>query len=104
MSDVESLQFPFSPFVEDYFTLIHKDEELLVNQFNGDIISRFDFGTISKISRWSYNLHTGKGSIVWSLLLCFTCFCILFFIFSGYENDIACDIIAPWLKPISVIL
>ena len=85
MSDVESLQFPFSPFVEDYFTLILKDEELLVNQFNGDIISRFDFGTISKISRWSYNLHTGKGSILWSLLLCFTCFCILFFIFSGFS-------------------
>ena len=28
---------------------------------------------------------------------------IIFFIFSGYENDIACDKIAPWLKPISVI-
>ena len=85
MDNIESLQFPFSPFAEDYFTLTLGDEELLVNQFNGEIISKFNFSQISKLSSLSYSLHTGRGSILWSIILCFTCFCVLFFIYTGFN-------------------
>ena len=85
VSELEFIQFPFSPFVEDQFIVRLKSKELIVNQYNGEIISSVDFGFTNKLSKISYNLHTGEGSVIWSIVLLASCFSILFFIFSGFK-------------------
>ena len=85
VSELDFIQFPFSSFVEDQFTVRLKDKELIINQFNGEVISSVDFDFVKKLSRINYNLHTGEGSIIWSVILLISCFSILFFIFSGFK-------------------
>ncbi len=84
LSEVTSVEFPFSEDAEDYFTLQLKDRELIVNQFNGTIISEIEYPVVRFISDLSLNLHTGKGSILWSVVLAIATANILFFIYSGF--------------------
>ena len=87
LAELESLVFPFSPFPEDgdHFQIKTEDSDVVINQFTGEIISKFNFGFQQKFRVWSYAVHTGKGSISWSIILCMACCSILFFIFSGLQ-------------------
>ena len=88
ISEIEYVQFPFSNLIEDHFKIGLKNKEIIVNQFNGEIISSIDFGLLNQLSNLSFNIHTGKGNIIWSLILCISCLSILFFIFSGLKMSI----------------
>ncbi len=81
---VKSVEFPFSDDVEDYFFLKLKDKELLVNQYSGNVVSEQKLPLVALVSNWSLLLHTGEGTIVWSLVLFLACCAILFFIYSGF--------------------
>lgn len=84
LSEVKSLEFPFSEDIEDYFTLKTKDKAIIVNQFSGDILSETKTSKVELFSILSLNLHTGKGSIIWSIILAIATANILFFIYSGF--------------------
>jgi len=84
LNTVKSVEFPFSKDIEDYFIIKLLDRELLVNQYTGQIASEQNDSLIAIISRWSLALHTGQGSILWSIILLITCIAILFFIYSGF--------------------
>ncbi|GGG38013.1 PepSY domain-containing protein [Bizionia arctica] len=84
LADVKAIEFPFSEDVEDYFTITLKDRELVVNQFTGDVLSEKKFPLVVFLSSLSLNLHTGKGSILWSVILAIATANILFFIYSGF--------------------
>jgi len=83
--DVTSLTFPFSESVEDNFTLLLKDRKLLINQFSGEILEDKEIALSQLFKTLSINLHTGKGSIIWSLILAIASINILFFIYSGFS-------------------
>ncbi|MEM6515764.1 MAG: PepSY domain-containing protein [Bacteroidota bacterium] len=83
LSEVESLDFPFSNDASDFFLLKLEDRELLINQFNGEIVSNQAHSVAKLLSSWSFMLHTGAGSATWSIVLFFTCILLLFFIYSG---------------------
>jgi len=85
LADVRRLEFPFSPFPEDYFTLQLQQKEVIVNQFNGEIISSYTYPFSALITYYSFKLHTGEGSIIWSVVLILASIGILFFIFSGFK-------------------
>ena len=85
LSELQFIEFPFSRDIDEVFTLKLKHKELIVNQFDGSVIVENDYGLINQISLLSYQLHTGKGSIVWSLILGVCSLGILFFIFSGFK-------------------
>ncbi|QWX83905.1 PepSY domain-containing protein [Cellulophaga sp. HaHaR_3_176] len=84
LSELSSVEFPFSDDVEDYYTLKLKDRELLINQFTGEVLSEIQNPLTTIFSNLSIQLHTGKGSIVWSLILAIATINILFFIYSGF--------------------
>ncbi|WP_299249153.1 PepSY domain-containing protein [uncultured Lacinutrix sp.] len=84
LSEVKSIEFPFSNDVEDYFTISLKDREIVVNQFNGAVLSEIETPLVTVFSTLSLNLHTGKGSILWSVILAIATANILFFIYSGF--------------------
>ncbi|MGY8911056.1 MAG: PepSY domain-containing protein, partial [Flavobacteriales bacterium] len=85
LSDITALEFPFSSDEEDYFNITTVNKEFAVHQFNGTIITQKKQGLVSLGSYYSLILHTGKGSIIWSLVLLLSCFAILFFIISGFS-------------------
>lgn len=85
LSEVKKIEFPFSEFPESYFLLQLKDRELLINQFNGSVVSEVNYPFTALISYYSILFHTGQGSIVWSLVLLLACIGILFFMYSGFS-------------------
>lgn len=85
LSDVQTIQFPFSEFPEDYFTVKLKESELAVNQFTGDVLSNIPYNKTTLWANLSLNLHTGRGSIIWALILGIASANILFFIWSGFS-------------------
>lgn len=84
LSEVKSVEFPFSDDAEDFYTVHLKNKELVINQFNGNVISEIDHPLVTLFSNLSLTLHTGKGSILWSIVLIFASVNILFFIYSGF--------------------
>ncbi len=84
LDEVKSIEFPFSEDVEDYFFLKLNNKELIVHQYSGEIISAKNLSWTQIISDWSLFLHTGRGTIIWSLILLLSCIAILFFMYSGF--------------------
>ncbi|TXK33296.1 FAD-binding oxidoreductase [Pontibacter qinzhouensis] len=84
LAQVQTVEFPFSDFPEDYYTLKLKDRELVVNQFTGDILSEVPYPATTLFTNLSLDLHTGRGSIIWSIVLAIASGNILFFVYSGF--------------------
>ncbi|GAA3516354.1 hypothetical protein GCM10022393_33050 [Aquimarina addita] len=88
LTDMRSVEFPFSDAPEDYFIVKLSNRELIIDQYTGTIISEEYYPLITLASYWSLALHTGKGSAVWSVVLLISCCSILFFIYSGFSMTI----------------
>ena len=84
LEKVKKIEFPFSSSKEDYFNIKTIDNEFEINQFNGQIIGHKKQSLSLLGSHYSLLLHTGAGSILWSIILLLSCLAILFFIFSGF--------------------
>ncbi|GAB3247847.1 hypothetical protein GCM10027347_03770 [Larkinella harenae] len=84
LADVRSIEFPFSEDVEDYYTLKLKDRELTVNQVTGDILSENRYPIAVLLTNLSLDLHTGRTSSLWAIILAVASGNILFFIYSGF--------------------
>lgn len=84
LSNVQSVEFPFSEDVEDYYTLKLKDREVAVNQLTGDILSDAPYPMATLLNNLSLELHTGRASGIWAIVLALASVNILFFIYSGF--------------------
>lgn len=84
LNEVKSLEFPFSDDDEDYFFLKTEDKEFIIHQYSGKAISEQNIPFVTILSNWSLFLHTGRGSIIWSIILLLTCLALLFFMYSGF--------------------
>lgn len=84
LSDVKQVEFPFSNDVEDFYIIKLKDKELILNQFTGTVLSEATYPFVTLLSGLSFNLHTGTGSMLWSIVLAVASVNILFFIYSGF--------------------
>lgn len=84
LADVESVEFPFSEDAEDYYTLKLKTREIAVNQITGDILGEIKYPVAVLVTNLSLDLHTGRGSAIWAIVLAIVSANILFFIYSGF--------------------
>ncbi|MFW0718319.1 PepSY domain-containing protein [Pedobacter sp. N23S346] len=84
ISKVQSIEFPFSEDVEDYFTLKLDDKEITVNQITGEILTEQAYSKATLFNNLSLDLHTGRGSAIWAAVLAIASANILFFIYSGF--------------------
>ncbi|QCR22745.1 PepSY domain-containing protein [Pontibacter sp. SGAir0037] len=84
LSQVQSIKFPFSDDPEDYYTLKLKDREIAVNQVTGDVLDEAQYPTTQLLTDLSLNLHTGRTSAIWAVILAIASCNILFFIYSGF--------------------
>lgn len=85
LSDVQKIEFPFvDDDPEEFFTIKLKEKELVVEQFSGKILSEVDYAKTPVLTELGLNLHTGRTSIIWAVVLGLACINILFFIYSGF--------------------
>ncbi len=84
LNQLQTLEFPFSDDEADYFMLKLHDKELYINQYSGEVMSRAEVPLVTLVSDWSLVLHTGQGTILWSIVLLLSCLVILFFMYSGF--------------------
>ncbi|WP_394746945.1 PepSY domain-containing protein [Spongiimicrobium salis] len=84
LGELRSLSFPFSEDPEDYYQMALKDRELLVHQYTGEIVSEIAYPFTKLASDVSLKLHTGQGSVLWSVVLFLASIGLLFFIYSGF--------------------
>ncbi len=84
LSEVKAIEFPFSEDVEDYYTLKLKDREVAVNQITGDILAEVKYPAAIALTNLSLDLHTGRASAIWAIVLAIASVNILFFIYSGF--------------------
>ncbi len=83
LDDVRSLEFPFTTEVEDFFILSLRDKVLKINQKTGAVIESLHYPFTNRLSILSFNLHTGTGSLLWSIVLAIAGVNILFFMYTG---------------------
>jgi sulfite reductase (NADPH) flavoprotein alpha-component len=81
---LRSVEFPFSEDPLDYYTLSLKDREVLIHQYTGEVLSELHYPLVVLSNQLSTNLHTGKGSILWSVVLGLSCLSIFYFMYSGF--------------------
>jgi sulfite reductase (NADPH) flavoprotein alpha-component len=84
LSDVQSIEFPFSEDVEDYFTIKLTDREVTLNQITGELLTEQLYPTTVLMTNLSLDLHTGRASGIWAIVLGLASANILFFIYSGF--------------------
>jgi|TARA_B110000091_G_scaffold214545_1_gene268905 sulfite reductase (NADPH) flavoprotein alpha-component len=88
LSEVRKLTFPFSKNTTDYFELALNDKELIIHQYTGAVLSETPYPFTLLASRWSLLIHTGQGSLLWSIILLMTSLSLLFFMYSGLSMSI----------------
>ncbi len=84
LGELRTLEYPFSEFVEDYYTIRLKDREVLLNQFSGEIITEKKYPFVTIASSWATVLHTGEGSIIWSAILGLGSLSVPFLMLTGF--------------------
>lgn len=84
LSEVQKIEFPFTDDVEELYTLKLQDRELLVNQFNGNVLSEIKYPKTVLLETLSLDLHTGRANAFWAIILGISSISILFFIYSGF--------------------
>ncbi|WJS93895.1 PepSY domain-containing protein [Flavobacterium johnsoniae] len=85
LSDVKKIEFPFTDDPEEYYIIELKDREVEVNQVTGAIISEKLSPMTAQYAALSLDLHTGRISGIWAIILAIACLNILFFIYSGFS-------------------
>ncbi|SFU45707.1 sulfite reductase (NADPH) flavoprotein alpha-component [Pustulibacterium marinum] len=85
LSEVRSIDFPFSSDVADYYQLNLQDREVRVNQFTGAVLSERLYPFQELAYRWSFDTHTGETNALWAFVLLLSAISILFFIVSGFK-------------------
>ena len=85
LSEVQKIEFPFiEEDEEEHFTLKLNNRELVISQITGQILSEITYDPYYSISAITNDLHTGRTSIIWAVILIVACINILFFIYSGF--------------------
>ncbi|MEO5685637.1 MAG: PepSY domain-containing protein [Chitinophagaceae bacterium] len=84
LPEIQHIQFPFADDPEEYYLLKLKNREIAISQFTGETLSEVKYPVTALVTRLSLDLHTGRGSIIWAIVLAMASANMLFFIYSGF--------------------
>lgn len=84
LTDVTKIEFPFSNDPEEYYIIQLKDKEIEVNQVTGEVLTEKKGTATAQLKELNLNLHTGRTSVVWAIILGLASINLLFFIYSGF--------------------
>jgi sulfite reductase (NADPH) flavoprotein alpha-component len=83
LSQIRKVNFPFSNDLADFVEVALQDREVRIHQTTGQIVSSAAYPFVQLASQYSWNLHTGDGTLGWALVLLLASLSILFFIYTG---------------------
>lgn len=69
VSEILQIDFPFAASPDEYFYIKLVDTEILVSQVSGEAINQVSETLPLQTKRWSFHLHTGDFSWIWSVVL-----------------------------------
>lgn len=84
LGDVKKIEFPFAEDPEEHYTIKLEERELVVDQFSGRVLSEVRYPGTVILEDLSLDLHTGRGNVVWAIVLAIASLNILFFVYSGF--------------------
>ncbi len=84
LTDINSIEFPFSTDLEDYYIIHAKKGDFALNQITGEILAETKTTKTAWLEIFSLSIHTGRDSLIWAFLLTITSISILFLIYSGF--------------------
>lgn len=85
LADVEKIEFPFMPDDPDeHYVLKLKDRVLAVSQLTGEIVEETRYPYSAVLEKLSLDLHTGRTSALWAIILGFASLNIIVFIYTGF--------------------
>jgi len=85
LADVEKIEFPFMPDdPEEFYVLKLRDREITLSQITGAIVQETRYPYSLVLEKLSLDLHTGRTSIVWAIVLGFASLNMLFFMYTGF--------------------
>ncbi len=84
LSEVKKITFPFSNDPDEFLHIALKNQELFVAPSSGKLLGSKDYPITHFLSKFSFVIHTGEGSVLWSFILFFASASILFFMYSGF--------------------
>lgn len=85
LADVEKIEFPFiADEPEEFFVLKLRDQEVSVNQINGQVVSTTKYPYSALLEKLSLDWHTGRTSVLLAIILGLASLNIVFFIYTGF--------------------
>lgn len=84
LADVTKVEFPFGDDPDEFYKVKLKDKEIVVNQLTGRVLNEDIYPIATVLETISLDLHTGRTSAVWAIILAVASLNILFFIYSGF--------------------
>lgn len=84
LANINKIEFPFSDDPEEFYLIELKDGTLAVNQFSGQVIDQDEKPLSQRLAALSLDVHTGRKSVVWALVLVAASINILYLIYSGF--------------------
>lgn len=86
LSETERIEFPFmEDDEEEFFVLKLKDRVVTVNQISGEIVEETMHPYSAVLEKLSLNIHTGRTSIIWAIILGLSSLNIVAFIYTGFD-------------------
>ena len=85
LADVEKIEFPFIPDdpLEPFIVTLN-DRTVSINQVNGDLMQETKFPYTVVLEKLNIDLHTGRTSVIWAIILGLASLNIVFFMYTGF--------------------
>ena len=88
LDKVKKVTYPFSKSEIEFYAIELNDRSVMVNQYTNRIYSQSFYPYSYFTKNWFYNLHTGKGNLLLSIILLVSSISILFFMFTGFKISV----------------
>ena len=86
LATIKRLDFPFSEDPSDSFELQLQGKTLIIHQYSGIIREVYSASLGHLLNTWALVLHTGRGTLIWAIVLQCSCLIILFLMSSGFTT------------------
>lgn len=84
LKDIQKIEFPFDEDPAEFYKIKTNEKEVLIDQYSGKVVGEVLYSKAKVLETLSLDLHTGRASGWWSLILGIASLNIFFFIWSGF--------------------
>lgn len=83
LGQVRSFEYPLFEDEDEPYRLRLREKELIIHPFNGEVISELYYPASALIREWSLDIHTGRTSQLWAIVLGLSAVATIVFVMTG---------------------